>query len=79
MTELLQRAIAAIEKLPTDEQDAIATRILAELADEQAWSARFASTTDEQWARLVASAKGEIASGDTLSLDTMFPAETGRG
>ncbi|MFN8498292.1 MAG: hypothetical protein U0641_10585 [Anaerolineae bacterium] len=49
MTELLQRAIAEVEKLPDDVQDAIAARILADLADEQAWDARFESTTDEQW------------------------------
>jgi hypothetical protein len=35
MTELLQLAIAEIEKLPAEEQNAIATRILAELKDEQ--------------------------------------------
>lgn len=31
MTELLQLAIAEIEKLPAEEQNAIATRLLAEL------------------------------------------------
>lgn len=36
MTELLRRAIAEIERLPADAQDAIAARILADLADEQA-------------------------------------------
>jgi ferritin len=35
MTELLQQAIAQIEKLPADRQDAIATRFLAELQEEQ--------------------------------------------
>jgi hypothetical protein len=34
MTQLLQQAIAEIEKLPEDEQDAIAARLLAELEDE---------------------------------------------
>lgn len=53
MTELLQRAIAEIQKLPTDTQDAIAARILADLEDEQAWAAHFAATTDDQWARMV--------------------------
>ena len=38
MTEMLQRAIAEIEKLPEDEQDAIAARVLADLADEQGWN-----------------------------------------
>jgi ferritin len=35
MTELLRQAIAQIEKLPADRQDAIASRFLAELQDEQ--------------------------------------------
>jgi hypothetical protein len=30
-TELLQRVIAKLEKLPADEQDAIAARLLVEL------------------------------------------------
>jgi hypothetical protein len=65
MTELLQQAIAEIEKLPAEEQDAIATRILAELADEQAWAVRFSATTDEQWDRLADAVRREIAAGDT--------------
>ena len=44
MTELLHRAVGEIEKLPPEEQDAFAARILAELADEQAWAARFHAT-----------------------------------
>jgi hypothetical protein len=79
MTELLQRAIAEIEKLPADAQDAIAIRILADLADEQAWSASFAATTDQQWDRLVADARREIAAGNTTDLDEAFPPETSRG
>jgi antitoxin ParD1/3/4 len=35
MTELLRQAIAQIEKLPADRQDAIAARFLAELEGEQ--------------------------------------------
>ena len=33
MTELLQRAIAEIEKLPAEVQDAVASRLLADLAE----------------------------------------------
>lgn len=46
MTELVQRVIAEIEKLPEEEQNAIARRILAELADERAWSRKFAGSQD---------------------------------
>ena len=52
MTELLQQAIAKVSKLSDDQQDAIASRLLAELEDEQAWQARFEATTDTQWDNL---------------------------
>lgn len=45
MIKLLEQAVAEIEKLPEDAQDAIAARLLADLADEKAWAARFAATT----------------------------------
>ncbi len=73
MTTLLQQAIAEIEKLPAEGQDAIATRIMAELADEQAWATRFGATNDEQWERLVQLARRQIASGETTPLDEVFP------
>lgn len=72
MTELLQQAIAEIEKLPPDEQDAIAARILADLEDERAWRIQFEATTNEQWDKLAATVRQEIASGDTLPLDDLF-------
>jgi hypothetical protein len=49
MTSLLQRAVSEIEKLPAEDQDSIAARLLAEVEDERQWSTRFASTTDDQW------------------------------
>ena len=73
MTELVQRVIAEIEKLPANEQDAVAARFLAELADEQAWARRFKATTDEQWDRLAEAARREIAAGDTTPLQDLFP------
>ncbi|MEW6492183.1 MAG: hypothetical protein AB1589_06670 [Cyanobacteriota bacterium] len=73
MTELLQRVIAELEKLPEDEQNAIATRLLAELEDERAWKVRFESTTNEQWDRLAQMVRQEIVAGDTTPLDEVFP------
>jgi hypothetical protein len=63
MTELLQQAIAQIQKLPPARQDAIAAQVLAELQDEQKWENRFAATTDEQWDRMAAMVREEIAEG----------------
>jgi hypothetical protein len=73
MTELLQQAIAQIEQLPPDQQDAIASRFLAELQDDQKWATRFAGTTDNQWDQMAAMVRQEIVSGETTSLDTVFP------
>jgi hypothetical protein len=73
MRALLQRAIAAIEKLPPDVQDAIATRLLAEAADEQAWAAQFEATTDAQWDRMAEMVRRAINEGGTTPLDDVLP------
>ena len=73
MTALMEQAMAAIEQLPADAQDAIATRLLAEVADEHAWSGRFAATTDAQWDRIAASVRQAITNEELASLDDVFP------
>jgi hypothetical protein len=79
MTELLQRAIAEIQQLPAEEQDAIAARILAELEDDRHWAAQFAATTDDQWARMVEEVRRDIEAGDTVPLDDVFPPQAPKG
>ena len=44
MTTLLQEAFAAAEKLPPDEQDVLASRLLAELATEDGFDRTIAQT-----------------------------------
>lgn len=73
MTKLLRQAIEEIEKLPADEQDALAARILTDLKDEQGWTERFEATTNKQWEQLAQSARREIMAGDSASLDDVFP------
>lgn len=46
----------------------IASRLLAELKDEQAWRVRFESTTDEQYDRLAVKVRQEITEEE---FDTM--------
>jgi phage I-like protein len=75
MTELLRQAIAQIEKLPAEQQDAIAARFLAESKDEQKWETRFAATTDDRWDRMAAMVRQEIAKGETVPLDEVFPSQ----
>jgi hypothetical protein len=70
MTALLEQAMAAIEKLPVDAQDAIAIRLLAEVADEQAWTGSFEATTDAQWDHIARSVRQTIeTTGDLVPLD----------
>jgi hypothetical protein len=75
MTELLQQATAQIQKLPPDQQDAIAARFLGELQDEKKWEARFAATTDDQWDQMAAMVRQEVAKGETTPLDEVFPSQ----
>jgi hypothetical protein len=42
MATLLEKALEKVVALPQDDQDAIASQILASLADEDAWKTRFA-------------------------------------
>ena len=69
---LLQQVMAEIQKLSADQQDAIASRLLHELRDEQAWTDRFESTTDEQWNRLADRVRQEIINGEKAPLDEIF-------
>jgi hypothetical protein len=75
MTELLQQAIAQIQELPLEQQDAIASRFLAELQDEQKWEARFMATTDAQWDQMAEMVRQEIARGETARLNEVFPSQ----
>ncbi|MCY3683881.1 MAG: hypothetical protein OXH16_20975 [Gemmatimonadetes bacterium] len=73
MADLLEQVVAEIQKLPQDQRDAIAARIIADLKDDQAWTERFEATTDEQWDRLAEGVRREVAAGDTVPLDDVFP------
>jgi hypothetical protein len=73
--KLLEQAVAEIEKLPEDAQDAIAARLLADLADEKAWSARFTDTTEAQWERMATLVRQEIETEEPIPLDDVFPPE----
>jgi hypothetical protein len=46
MSTLLEKALEKVVALPQDEQDAIASQILASLAAEEAWKRRFVEKGD---------------------------------
>lgn len=66
MTQLLERAISEINKLPDFEQDAIAAILFEELASEHRWSDSFAKSQDVL-AKLADEALAEHVAGKTQS------------
>lgn len=46
MTKLLEKAFAAAAKLPTEEQDALATALLSEIESERRWDRLFRESED---------------------------------
>ena len=64
MTQLLEKAISAVSKLPENDQDALAAILLDEIASEQRWSGLFAQSQGAL-EKLAAEALAEHASGKT--------------
>jgi hypothetical protein len=68
MTTLLQQAFTEAAKLSVHEQDLLASRLLAELAAEDAFDQTIAGSADKL-GRLARQAMGELRSGETEELD----------
>ena len=68
MTQLLEKAISEIKKLPDDEQNAIAAVIMAELESEQEWDNAFERSHDVL-GRLAEEALQEYRADKTEPLD----------
>ena len=67
MTQLLEKALNEVAKLPASEQDAVAAILLEELASERRWSESFARSQDSL-AKLAEEALAEYAAGRTKPL-----------
>lgn len=46
MNKLLEKALAEVAKLPEDQQEAIASRIIEDVDAERGWDERFAKSQD---------------------------------
>jgi hypothetical protein len=68
MTKLLERAFAEAGKLSSDEQDLLASRVLAELADEDEFDQVIAASADKLTS-LANEAIAEHRAGQTQELD----------
>ena len=62
MTQLLEKALAEVQKLTDPDQDTIAAMILDELADERRWDQAFAGS-QEQLGRLADRVRQDIRAG----------------
>ncbi len=71
MSPLLEKALEKVGALPPDEQDAIASQILASLADEKAWKRRFIEKR-QAIRRMAREALGEDDRDETLPLDDLL-------
>ena len=67
MTQLLEKALNEVAKLPPSEQDALAAILLEELASEKKWSKLFAQSQD-LLAKLAEQALAEHRAGKTTPL-----------
>jgi aspartate/glutamate racemase len=66
MTRLLEKAIEEVNKLSTEQQNAIAQLILDELEDEEQWEKAFAASQD-QLAKLADKVRQDIRMGRVKS------------
>ena len=71
MATLLEKALEKVVALPQDAQDAIASQILASLADENAWKKRFAEKRDVI-RRMAREALEEDKRGETPMLNDLL-------
>ena len=62
MTQLLEKVLTEVYKLPPEKQDTIAALILEELDDERRWDAAFAESQDKL-AQLVLKVRSDIKAG----------------
>jgi len=67
MTQLMEKALAEVAKLPESEQETLAAILLEEIASEQRWSDSFAKSED-LLEKLAAEALEEHAAGRTEPL-----------
>ena len=68
MTKLLDKAIAEARKLPPDDQDALAARLLEELKSDRRWDELLAGSADAL-DKLAEEARAEYRAGRTEPLD----------
>ncbi len=62
MTQLLEKSLQEVSKLPLEKQEAIASIILEELEDERQWDEAFAASQDKL-AKLAQKVREDVKAG----------------
>ena len=75
MTELMERLIDRLKRLPEEEQDKYAAAYLEELNDDQRWDKLFAETTDAQWKQMASEAREQKKTSDLTTLEAVINSE----
>ncbi|MDJ0730157.1 MAG: hypothetical protein QNJ33_09230 [Crocosphaera sp.] len=68
MTELLEKVITELKKLPPDQQDAIASRLMDELKDEYQWQETLEQPQSSFLDELAKKALNESSQGKTKKI-----------
>ncbi|HKS71282.1 MAG TPA: hypothetical protein VJQ45_12735 [Ktedonobacterales bacterium] len=72
LTERLRRVVDQLSALPTEEQDALAALIEADLAEDRRWAAALEEPHDLVLDRLLAQAQEWVARGEDCDLDELL-------
>ena len=75
MTDLLERLINRLKRLPKGEQDKYAAAYLKELNDDRRWDKLFADTTDEQWKQMASEAREQEKTSNSTTLEAIINAK----
>ena len=74
ITEALANAIVEAAKLPAEDQNFLAFRIMEEIAEEEKWTDSFAHSQD-LLENMVAEARAEVDRGETVLLEDFLAEE----
>ncbi|MCY3682678.1 MAG: hypothetical protein OXH16_14855 [Gemmatimonadetes bacterium] len=69
MTQLLEKALQEVSKLPPEKQEAIASVILEELEDDRRWDEAFAASQDKL-GKLAQKVRSDIKAGRFKKMGT---------
>jgi hypoxanthine-guanine phosphoribosyltransferase len=71
----MNNLITRLKQKPPEKQEALASKFLSEMDDEEKWEQAFNQTTEKQWAKLADDIKNRIENEELLSVEDVFDTE----